>query len=128
MCGGFEHVVLEFVRNVLGIASAEQAETNPDAATLAVTPLACSLVGERDRVHLQRGSRAHAIYGSDVVIEPFYCSYGLNPVLEPRLATAGLRVTGRDHDGSARVLELEGVSRSRTLLLRRHSRQALPGG
>ncbi len=107
-CGGFQHVVVELARDVLGIEDADHAETNPGAEHLAVTPLACSLDGQSHPVLLVPGSRAAAIYGADDVVEPYYCSYGLNPELEPRLDEAGLRVSGRDEHGSARVVELEG--------------------
>ena len=107
-CGGFQHVVLELARDVLGIEDADHAETNPGAEHLAVTPLACSLEGQRHSVHLVSGSRAAAIYGAEDVVEPYYCSYGLNPELEPRLEAVGLRVSGRDEHGSARVVELGG--------------------
>ncbi len=107
-CGGFQHVVLELVRDVLGIEDADHAETNPDAEQLAVTPLACSLAGQSHPVRLVPGSRAAAIYGAERVIEPYFCSYGLNPAFEPRLEAAGLRVSGRDDNRSARVVELDG--------------------
>jgi CTP synthase (UTP-ammonia lyase) len=107
-CGGFQHVVLEMARNVLGIEDAEHAETNPEAGHLAVTPLACSLAGQRHSVQLVPGSRMAAIYGTEQMIEPYYCSYGLNPALESGLEAVGLRVSGRDQNGSARVIELDG--------------------
>jgi CTP synthase (UTP-ammonia lyase) len=106
-CGGFQHVVLEFVRNVLGVADADHAETSPDADQLAVTPLACSLVGQRHPVRLRSGTRAAAIYGRDETLEPYFCSFGLNPDLEPALEANGLRISGRDELGSAHVVELE---------------------
>jgi len=107
-CGGFQHVVVELARNVLGIEDADHAETNPGAEHLAVTPLACSLEGQSHPVRLVPGSRAAAIYGAAEVVEPYYCSYGLNPEVEPQLEAAGLRVSGRDENGGARVVELEG--------------------
>ena len=107
-CGGFQHVVVEMARNVLGIADADHAETNPGAEHLAVTPLACSLEGQSHPVRLVPGSRAATIYDAEEVVEPYYCSYGLNPELEPRLESAGLLVSGRDENGSARVVELGG--------------------
>jgi CTP synthase (UTP-ammonia lyase) len=106
-CGGFQHLIVEIARDVLGIRDAEHAETSPDAPVLAVTPLACSLAGQRHPVHLDAGTRAAALYGDAAVVEPFFCSYGLNPQLEPALAAAGLRVTGRDAGGSARIVELD---------------------
>jgi CTP synthase (UTP-ammonia lyase) len=107
-CGGFQHVVIETDRDVLGIEDADHAETNPGAEQLAVTPLACSLAGQRHPVQLVQGTRAAAIYGGEAVVEPYYCSYGLNPAFEPRVQAAGLRVSGRDENGCARVVELDG--------------------
>src|ERR1700709_642337 len=43
-CGGFQHMVIEFARNVLNIQDAEHAETNPYASNLVINPLSCSLV------------------------------------------------------------------------------------
>ncbi len=107
-CGGFQHVVLEMASNVLGIEHAHHAETNPGAEHLAVTPLACSLVGQRHPVQLVPGSHAAAIYAANEVVEPYFCSYGLNPALEPRLEEAGLHVSGRDEHAGARIVELSG--------------------
>jgi CTP synthase (UTP-ammonia lyase) len=106
MCGGFQHVVLELARNVLGIADAQHAELNPDAERLAVTPLACSLVGQRHPVTLAPGSRIAELYGCERVVEPYFCTYGLNPALEPQLEAASVRIGARDDDGNAREIEL----------------------
>ena len=69
-CGGFQHVVVEFARNVLGVPDADHAETSPDADRLVVTPLACSLVGQRQTVHLGPDSRVAQKYGSAVSFRP----------------------------------------------------------
>ena len=78
-CGGFQHLIVEFMRNVAGVADADHAETNPGARHLAVTALQCSLAGQTHRVRLVPGTQAHAIYDATEVREPFYCNYGLNP-------------------------------------------------
>ena len=44
-CGGFQHVLIEYARNVAGLLDAGHAESNPDVTTPVVTALACSLVG-----------------------------------------------------------------------------------
>ncbi|HEU0194642.1 MAG TPA: hypothetical protein VFQ71_10615 [Gaiellales bacterium] len=106
-CGGFQHIVVEFARSVLGLADADHAETRPDADRLAVTPLACSLVGQRHPVHVAPGSRAAVAYGGEETVEPYFCGFGLNPDLEPGLEAHGLRISGRDELGSARIVELE---------------------
>jgi CTP synthase (UTP-ammonia lyase) len=107
-CGGFQHVVLEFARDVLGIEDADHAETNPGAERFAVTPLECSLAGQSHWVRFALGSRVASIYGVREAVEAYFCSYGLNPELEPRFGAAGLRVSGRDEHGGARVVELDG--------------------
>uniref|UniRef100_UPI00398FBF3A glutamine amidotransferase-related protein n=1 Tax=Pseudomonas fluorescens TaxID=294 RepID=UPI00398FBF3A len=43
-CGGFQHAVLEYARNVLGWADAEHGELAPDAPRAVIAPLACALV------------------------------------------------------------------------------------
>src|ERR1043166_1777744 len=41
-CGGFQHALIEFARNVAGLGAADHAETNPAGSVLVVAPLACS--------------------------------------------------------------------------------------
>jgi CTP synthase (UTP-ammonia lyase) len=106
VCGGSQHVVMEIARNVLGIEDAGHAEVNPRAERLVVTPLACSLAGQRHPVHFVPGSRVATIYGAASAVEPCYCNYGLNPEMEGPLEAVGLHVSGRDEQGNARVLEL----------------------
>jgi CTP synthase (UTP-ammonia lyase) len=105
-CGGFQHLVLEFTRHVLGRVQADHAETSPGAADLAVTALTCSLAGQTHPVRIVAGTRAAAIYGFDEVLEPFFCSYGLNPVYRPLLEARGLVVSGMDRLGEVRIVEL----------------------
>src|SRR5487761_939961 len=93
-CAGFQHVLVEFARNVAGIDGADHAEVNPEAAELICVPLACSLVGQLFQV-------------TDSV-EPFYCTFGLNPGYRQPLERAGLRFSGFDDDGEPRILELPG--------------------
>jgi CTP synthase (UTP-ammonia lyase) len=101
-------VLVEYARNVLGVENAEHAETSPDAESLVVTPLSCSLVGQVNRVHVVPGSSAAALYGAAEALEDYYCNYGLSPEYRPRIEAAGLRVTGTDDDGEVRIVELEG--------------------
>jgi CTP synthase (UTP-ammonia lyase) len=105
-CGGFQHLVLEFARHVLGRVDADHAETSPGAPDLAVTALACSLAGQTHPVRIVAGTRAAAIYGVDEVLEPFFCSYGLNPVYRPLLEARRLVVSGIDRLGEVRIVEL----------------------
>jgi CTP synthase (UTP-ammonia lyase) len=106
-CGGCQHAVLEYARNVLGIADAAHAQTDPDAPEPVVSPLACSLIGRTGTVALQAGSKAAGSYEQAAVSERYFCSYGANPRYEDALQRAGLAITGRDQtDGVARIFEI----------------------
>lgn len=105
-CGGFQHLIVEFARNVCGIRDADHAETNPVVSQQVVTALACSLVGQVHPVRVIPSTRAGVIYGSPEVREPFFCNYGLNPVYRPLLESKGLQVSGVGSDGEVRIVEL----------------------
>jgi len=107
-CGGFQHLVIEFARHVAGIAGAEHGESHPDAPTLMVSPLTCSLVGEKMSVEVRAGTRAGDAYPEASVTEHYYCRFGLNPAYVDDLVGAGLVVSGTDQDGEVRIVELAG--------------------
>jgi CTP synthase (UTP-ammonia lyase) len=106
-CGGFQHAVIEYARNVLGWADAEHAETAPEAPRLVVTPLACQLVEARDTVHFRAGSRIASCYGRDEATEGYRCRYGLNPEFRTALLSGSLRIGAEDDSGEIRAVELD---------------------
>ncbi|MBV9874703.1 MAG: CTP synthase [Verrucomicrobia bacterium] len=115
-CAGFQHAVLEFARNVLGINDAMHAEYDLNASNLIVTPLTCSLVGKKLAIRLKPGSRAASFYRATEIVESYYCNFGLNPEYREPLESAGLVISGWDdtevspsadpRKAEARVLEL----------------------
>jgi CTP synthase (UTP-ammonia lyase) len=107
-CGGFQHLVIEFARNVLGFVDAEHAEYDPYASNLFVTPLSCSLAGKVMDVELEPASMAARAYGSTRTTERYYCNFGLNSDRRGQLEQGGLAVSGVDEDGEVRVIELPG--------------------
>jgi CTP synthase (UTP-ammonia lyase) len=107
-CGGFQHALIEFARNVAGLTTADHAESNPEAELKLVAPLACSLVEQSGEVHLENGSFVRAICGSETLTETYHCRYGLNPAFRQSVERDGLRFVGFDATGEARVLELQG--------------------
>ncbi|SFE50394.1 Glutamine amidotransferase class-I [Actinacidiphila alni] len=124
-CGGFQHALLEFARNVCGLTTArhaenDAAESGPDdpspgadadrerQAEILIAPLACSLVGHEGRLRTVPGSLAERLLGSRESVERFHCAYGPVPGLLLRLAAHGLRFTAHDTEGAARVAELPG--------------------
>jgi len=107
-CGGFQHALIEMARNVLGIAEADHAETNPGAIAPVVTPLTCSLVGQEGDITFTPDSQLQAIFRGQVAREGYHCSYGPNPDYRRRFEAAGLRFTGFDESGQIRAFELPG--------------------
>ncbi|GAA2590446.1 CTP synthase [Dactylosporangium fulvum] len=107
-CGGFQHLLLEFARNVCGLASATHAENEPDGGRPLIVALSCSLVGHEGAVLLQPGSLAERIFGVERSIERYHCAYGLDHSYLPDLSEHGLRFTGHDETGEIRVAELAG--------------------
>jgi len=106
-CGGFQHAVVEYARNVLGWADAEHAETTPAAGRPVIVPLACALVEVIDKVQLRPGSRITAAYGAPEAVEGYRCRYGLNEAFRETLVSGALRVTAEDEAGDIRALELQ---------------------
>jgi CTP synthase (UTP-ammonia lyase) len=105
-CGGMQHLVLEYARNVLGFKDAAHAETDPYASCLFITPLSCSLVGKTMEVTIAPESKAACAYQATRSTEAFYCNFGLNPAYQQSLEQEGLRITGTDQNGEARIVEL----------------------
>jgi CTP synthase (UTP-ammonia lyase) len=107
-CGGFQHALIEYARNVLGLTDADHAESNPKAETQIVTPLSCSLVGAKGKIALSEGSRARAIYGLGETTEEYHCNFGFNSQYRSHFDDGRLRVTGVDEEGEIRIVELDG--------------------
>lgn len=105
-CGGFQHAIIEYARNVCGFKEADHTELNPGATMPVIAGLTCSLVGARGNVALHEGSRARRIYGATETIEEYHCNYGFNPRYRSMLENQPLRITGVDAAGDARILEL----------------------
>lgn len=114
-CGGFQHALIEFSRNVLGVRDADTAEHNPTSDNIVITPVYCvtpgaslgtpKLAGPGVARPLP-GTLVEALCGSGELAEEYFCSFETNPKFEPRWQAAGLRVAARGRDGELRALEL----------------------
>jgi CTP synthase (UTP-ammonia lyase) len=105
-CGGFQHMLLEYVRNVMGVQDAQHAEYDPSASDLFISALTCSIAGRRMRLRFVPGSRVAAIYGMESAEEEYYCNFGVNPDKVPLLRGSALGISGSDAEGEIRVIEL----------------------
>jgi len=105
-CSGFQHMMLEFARDVCGLTAAENTEQNPDAAQPLIVPLECSLLGEESGVVITPGTVAAAAMGPGATTERYFCRYGLNADYLGILQNHGLVFSGRDASSEVRVAEL----------------------
>jgi CTP synthase (UTP-ammonia lyase) len=107
-CGGFQHALLEFARNVCGLSAVENAEVTPEADEHLIVQLECSLKGHEEAVMIVPGTRAAKISGPGRRTERYHCDYGLNSAYLERLSQGGLSFSGFDDDGRVRIAELPG--------------------
>lgn len=107
-CGGFQHTIIEYARNVLGLTDAEHAETAPGATRPVITPLSCALVEQTDTLRFREGSILAAAYGCLEATEGYHCSYGINPAFLSAIMSGPLRVSAEDRAGEVRAVELVG--------------------
>ena len=105
-CGGFQHAILEYAHNVLGMPDAKHEDYAPEASLPVISRLTCSLMGELGKVCIQPGTRAHESYGVTETEENFLCNFGVNPEFKENLTEAGLEISGSDEDGEIRIAEL----------------------
>jgi CTP synthase (UTP-ammonia lyase) len=107
-CGGFQHAVIEYARNVLGWADAEHGETASGAARAVISALECALVEATGLVRLFPGTRIAAAYGVNEATEGYRCRYGLSPEFQAALVAGPLRAVADDETGEVRAVELDG--------------------
>ncbi len=128
-CGGFQHMVIEYARNVLGFKEAHHAEYDPYASSLFISQLACSLAGREMQLNFAPGSQVAAIYQNLSAKEHYYCNFGVNPDCIDELKQGPLHISGSDAEGEIRIIEHPGhpffigtlfVPQSRPTSLRPH--------
>lgn len=107
-CAGFQHGVIEFARNVLGVSGAQHAEYDSSSQELFIDELLCSLAGQVMTIRLE-DEVLRNVYGEKEALERYYCRFGLNPRYRSALEDAGLQTAGVDvTDGDVRILRLHG--------------------
>jgi CTP synthase (UTP-ammonia lyase) len=104
-CGGFQHALIEFARNVAGVRDADHAESNPNASELVIMALHCAL-DQLAPMRFTPGSVIERAYGRISAEERYRCSFGPNPLYRPTLERAGLHFTAFDDNGAIRAAEL----------------------
>lgn len=106
-CGGYQHAVLEFARNVLGYTQADNVEVNPAAEMPLIAPLSCALVEQSDNIEFDMESKIAAIHGATQVTEKYHCSYGVAAEYVSIFDKSELDFVGFDVQGDPRAIEIK---------------------
>lgn len=124
-CGGFQHAILEYARNVMGWQDAGHAETTT-GGRMVISPLICSLVEKSDTIILKDNSATAMAYGETSIHEGYHCNYGIDPQFAVELNASSLMPVGWDLQGDIRAVELTGHPFFVATLFQ-HERRALNG-
>ena len=106
-CGGYQHALLEYARNVLGLKNSGHTELDPAAAMPLLDRMPCSLIEQSQKIAVT-DKEFRSMYGADSGLEGFRCSYGLNPNYEYFFAGSSMKIVARSEDGQARAFRLDG--------------------
>jgi CTP synthase (UTP-ammonia lyase) len=105
-CGGFQHSLIEYVRNALGLTQADHAETSPQSIMPLISRLSCSLAEGAGVIRLVPGTRLHQIYSAIEANERYNCNFGFNLQFEKLISDSELVISARDTNGEVRAFEL----------------------
>jgi CTP synthase (UTP-ammonia lyase) len=105
-CGGLQYAVIEYFRNVLGLANASHAESDGVHETNVVRSLACSLDGEERVVRPIAGTRFSRLVNDEPFVGMHYCNFGPGAEEVRRLVKGGMVVEATADDAGAEVIEL----------------------
>ncbi len=106
-CGGFQHAVIEYFRNVIGINEADHLETNPDASAPVIYLLSCSMVEKNGDIFLEDGTIVKKLFYTDKTNETYHCNYGFNHNYIKQLKRSDLKISGYDENKEIRIIELQ---------------------
>ena len=125
ICLGMQLAIIEYARHVAGLEGAHSTEFNratphPVIALITEWQDQKGTVESRDEssnlggtmrlgaqeVRISQGSRAHAIYGADLIRERHRHRYEFNNNYLQKLMNAGLRFSGFSRDGLVEIVEL----------------------
>jgi len=112
-CGGFQHALIEFARNVLNVANADSAENNTPGAVNVISPIACEApapgtpkLSGRNVVTVLPDTKLAEFMKAGEHQEAYLCSFEPNAEFLPRFAEAGLKTSATVPQGELRGVEL----------------------
>jgi CTP synthase (UTP-ammonia lyase) len=112
-CAGFQYALIEYTRNVLGVADADSAENTPGAENVVITPVVCE-APETSTPRLSGAGVARVVPGTLVerlcgpgdLRGEYFCSFETNFAFVPRWQRAGLAIAATGAEGEMRAFEL----------------------
>ncbi len=107
-CGGYQHAIVEFARNVLGLEQAGISEIDPDCSMPLISVLTCALIDESEPIIPEKNSLIERLCGSDALIETYRCSFGINPDYVNIFDNSDFQINARDPAGTVRAMALNG--------------------
>ena len=118
ICLGFQVAVIEYARNVLGLADANSTEFSSNTSNPVIDILP-EQVGIKDlggtmrlgskKVLVKKGTLAYRLYGEEEINERHRHRYEVNPSYIEKLESAGLKFSGTDEEGvRMEIAEIEG--------------------
>lgn len=106
-CGGFQHTIIEFFRNVLDHRTSDNIESNSNSEMPVISQLSCSLVEKEGEIFLKDASRVRELCNAVSLVEKFHCNYGFNSRYIDLLNKSKLKISGVDVNEEVRIVELE---------------------
>lgn len=104
-CGGFQHAIIEYARNVMDWQDAGHGETDTEGR-LVISALSCEMVEVKSEITFVPGSIPARAYGKLEVEEGYHCRYGINTEFQAALEAQPLKMVGHDSNGEVRAIEL----------------------
>ena len=106
ICGGFQHVLIEFARHRMGLDDADSMEHGRASRHNVIVPMACRLQGRHIVQVLPETRLASICGGAGEFEETHFCGFQADASYEARFVEYGLVVNARAPDGVPRGCEL----------------------
>ena len=106
-CGGFQHAMIEYFRNVIGYKIADHIESNSNSEMPLISQLTCSLIEKEGEIFLKENTRIMDLCKTTKLTEKFHCNYGFNSKYIDHLNKSKLKISGVDINEEIRIVELE---------------------
>lgn len=105
-CGGYQHAILEFAKNSLGLDEAELQEENPTTSMPLISALSCRLNSARREIHIVKDSQMCKYLVSTKIEEEYQCGFGMNPIYQSLFESSVMKFVAFSEDNIPQAFEL----------------------